>query len=471
MKKTKSREHFTKTTYIEQSPTEVFRWHARPGALERLTPPWEDVRITESSGPLKSGLRVVLQNRVGPLHLEWIADHVEVIEGQGFTDVMSAGPFSSWRHEHRFEKAGSGCRLVDEIQYQLPGGTLGRLLAGRFVKNKLDRMFAFRHRITEQDLATHAKGDATMKVLIGGSTGMLGNALTAFLSTGGHETRRLVRPSTTAIHDTSTVAWAPTKGEIAQDALEGVDAVVHLGGVNLANHRWTSSFKRAVRDSRVISTRLLAETIARAPIKPKTFICASGISIYGDGGAEPITEQNRIAEGFLAEVCQAWEDATQPARDAGVRVVNLRIGIVLSPKGGALPKFLLPFRLGLGGPFGDGTQVMSWISIEDAVGAIHHALTHSDLEGPINVTAPHPVTNRTFSKTLGRVLSRPAILPVPKVAARLILGKERATDFLFTSAHVLPSKLEASGYTFRHPHLEGALEALLGVTEKAGVPD
>ena len=300
-----------------------------------------------------------------------------------------------------------------------------------------------------------------MKVIIGGSTGLVGNSLTAFLSTGGHEVVRLVRPSTTAANG-ATVSWRPDRGEIEEGALRGADAVIHLGGVNLADRRWTPEIKRLILDSRVDSTRLLAETMAKANPRPRTFVCASAVGFYGDRGDEPLTEDSPAGSGFLAHVCRAWEDATAPARDAGIRVVNLRIGIVLSPSGGALAKLLVPFRLGLGGSLGDGRHYMSWISLEDAVGAIHHALTQTEVEGPVNVTAPHPVTNAEFSKTLARVLSRPAIFPVPKAAARLVFGKDQTEEMLFVGANVLPAKLQASGFDFRHPELEGALRALLG---------
>ena len=300
-----------------------------------------------------------------------------------------------------------------------------------------------------------------MKVVIGGSTGLVGNSLTAFLSTGGHNVVRLVRAATPTVEG-STVSWEPATGELEAGALDGADAVVHLGGVNLADRRWNAEIKRKILDSRVESTRLLAEALARANPRPHTFVCASAVGYYGDRGDEMLTEASAPGSGFLADVCRAWEDATQAARDAGVRVVNLRIGIVLSPSGGALAKLLTPFRLGLGGNLGDGTQFMSWISLEDTVGAIHHALVTRTIEGPVNATAPHPVTNATFAKTLGRVLSRPAFLPLPKAAARLLVGKDQADEMLFVGSRVLPSKLEASGYTFRHPELEGALRALLG---------
>ena len=454
--------HFKKSTLLHQRPAEVYQWHARPGAFARLTPPWEDVRVTEGGGgPIHDGLRVVLTNRLGPLRLRWVANHTDVVEGRGFTDVMESGPFSSWRHEHRFEDADSGCRLVDDIEYRIPGGALGRVLGNRFIRRKLERMFAFRHRITEQDLIAHARGGVEMKVVLGGSTGMVGSALTAFLSTGGHEVVRLVRPKTRPT-DGTCVAWDPARGEIAAGAVDGAHAVVHLGGVNLAGQRWTAGVKRQIRESRVASTRLLAETIARASPRPETFVCASAIGYYGDRGDTLLTEASDAGTGFLADVCRAWEDATQPARDAGVRVVTMRIGIVLSPAGGALGKLLPPFRLGLGGRLGDGTQYMSWISLEDMVGAIHHALLDRTLEGPVNGTAPHPVTNAAFSKTLGRVLRRPAVLPLPRTAARLLLGKDQTDEMLLVGARVLPAKLAQAGYTFRHPTLEEAFRSLLG---------
>lgn len=241
---------------------------------------------------------------------------------------------------------------------------------------------------------------------------------------------------------------------------EGPDAVVHLAGENIARARWSERQKALIRDSRVKGTRLLCDLLARYSPPPKALVCASAVGYYGDRADEILKEESAPGSGFLADVCREWEAATQPAVERGIRVVNLRIGIVLSPMGGALAKMLTPFKLGVGGTIGSGRQYMSWIALDDVVGAIHFALTNESLHGPVNAVAPNPVTNREFTHTLGRVLSRPTLFPMPAFAARLVLG-EMADALLLASARVEPAQLLASGFTFRHPDLEAALRALL----------
>lgn len=297
-----------------------------------------------------------------------------------------------------------------------------------------------------------------MKILVSGSTGLVGSALVPFLVSGGHEVVRLVRgqPQLGA----TEVPWDPQAGTIEAAKLEGLDAVVHLAGENIAG-RWTAAKKARIRSSRVEGTRLLAETLARLKRPPKTLIGASAIGYYGHRGGEVLREDSPPGAGFLADVCREWEAAARPAAEKGLRVVPLRIGVVLSAAGGALARMLTPFKLGLGGRIGPGNQFMSWIAIDDLTGAIHHALTTESLRGPVNAVAPRPATNLEFTKTLGRVLGRPTIFPMPAFAARLAFG-EMADELLLASARVEPAKLVSSGYRFRAPELEGALRHLLG---------
>jgi hypothetical protein len=257
------------------------------------------------------------------------------------------------------------------------------------------------------------------------------------------------------------IQWDPETGIREPASLEGIDAVVHLAGENIASGRWTPERKARIRDSRVKGTRTLCETLARLTQPPKVLLSASAIGYYGDRGAEPLWEQSIAGEGFLADVCRAWEDATQPAVEKGIRVALLRLGIVLSPSGGALARMLLPFKLGIGGIIGNGKQYMSWITLDDVVGAIHHTLMNDTLRGSVNVVAPYPVTNREFTKTLGRVLGRPTIFPMPAFAARLAFG-EMADALLLASARVEPKRLLATNYTFRHAELEEALRHIVG---------
>ena len=289
-----------------------------------------------------------------------------------------------------------------------------------------------------------------MKILVTGSSGLVGSALCPLLIEAGHDVIRLKRPA----------QWVPERSILDSSAISGADAIVHLAGENIASRRWTEAQKRRIRDSRVKGTTLIAETIARMEQRPQILVSASAIGYYGDRGAEVLTEDSGPGSGFLADVCREWEAATEPAARKAVRVVRLRTGLVLSSKGGAMAKMLPPFKLGLGGPIGSGHQYWSWISLADVCGAIIHCIRTPDLRGPVNLVSPAPVTNREFTKTLGRVLGRPTIFPLPAIAARLILG-EMADALLLASARVEPTRLLATQFTFKHRELESTLRELL----------
>ena len=303
-----------------------------------------------------------------------------------------------------------------------------------------------------------------MRILVSGARGLVGSALVPLLSASGHRAVRLVRTESadaqTSVQDDAAVVWDPQAGDGRPDAFEGFDAVIHLAGENIASGRWTEGLKRRIRDSRVVGTRRLCEILAQCAQPPKAFLCASAIGYYGDRGDEVLTEQSTPGTGFLADVCRDWEAAVEPLAAAGPRIVRLRTGVVLSPDGGALKKMLLPFRLGLGGVIGDGTQYLSWIALDDVTGAIRHALETDSVSGPVNVVSPEPVTNRDYTHTLGKVVARPTVLPLPAFAARLALG-EAADALLLASTRVEPARLTQTGYTFRYPMLEGALRHLL----------
>ncbi|HYJ47449.1 MAG TPA: TIGR01777 family oxidoreductase [Pyrinomonadaceae bacterium] len=297
-----------------------------------------------------------------------------------------------------------------------------------------------------------------MKILITGSTGLVGTALARSLKAKGHEVVRLVRHKTN--EGGTEVFWDPEQGTLDPAELEGIDAAVHLAGENLAEGKWTEEKKRRIRESRVKGTRLLSETLAKLKRQPRVLVSASAVGFYGDRGDELLNEQSASGSDFLAEVCREWELATQPAAQAGVRVVNLRFGVIFSGEGGALKKMLLPFKLGVGGSLGGGEQYMSWITLDDAVGAIVFALENETLRGPVNAVAPSAATNREFTKALGGALSRPTIFPIPSFAARLVFG-EMADATLLSSQRVEPQRLKEAGYIFKYPELKGALKHVL----------
>lgn len=298
-----------------------------------------------------------------------------------------------------------------------------------------------------------------MQIVISGSSGLVGSTLCSFLQGCGHTIKRLVRGSKRS--DLQEVRWDPETGEIDSDALEGVDAVIHLAGDNIANACWTAAKKQSILDSRVKSTNLLNKTLRNLKRPPKIFISASATGYYGDMGDTCCTEESPNGKGFLADVCRQWEDAATHPKLAETRTVILRFGIILSPKGGALAKMLPAFKCGVGGMLGNGKQWMSWISIEDVMAIILFAVNHNALAGPVNVISPHPITNKVFTKVLGQILHRPTFFSVPSFILKMLLGKEMAEEFLLSSVRAKPLKLELAGYSFIYPTLEVALGHLL----------
>lgn len=293
-----------------------------------------------------------------------------------------------------------------------------------------------------------------MRIVLSGASGLIGGLLNPQLQAAGHQLISLVRHEP---RNDSEIKWDPDSGKIDAGKLQGIDAAIHLSGKNVAV-RWNAKRKAELVQSRVESTRLLCRTLAELNPKPATLIAASAIGFYGDRGDEMLDENSPPGVGFFPDLCKEWEGATDPARDAGIRVVNLRIGVVLSIHGGALAKMLLPFRLGLGGPIGTGKQYMSWIEAGDLIRAIEFALSNSNLAGPVNAVAPEPVRQREFAKTLAHVLHRPAILPMPAAAVRFLFG-EMGQTLLLGGAKVLPKRLSEAGYSFQYSHLEDALRA------------
>jgi len=295
-------------------------------------------------------------------------------------------------------------------------------------------------------------------VLVTGSHGLIGSALIRTLRTDGSRVRRLVRSEPEGTDD---VRWDPIAGAVDSARLEGLDAVVHLAGAGIGDRRWTPARKQLILDSRARGTRLLSETLASLARKPAVLVSGSAVGYYGDRGDDLLTEDSGSGDGFTAEVCRAWEVATAPAAHAGIRVVTIRTGIVLDARGGALARMLLPFRLGLGGRIGSGRQYMSWIALDDEVGAILHAIRNPALSGPVNLTAANPVTNAQFTAALGHAVHRPTLLPTPLLALKAVYGGELVQNLLVAGQRVLPRRLESTGYEFAYPELDSALSAVL----------
>ncbi len=409
------------------------------------------MRLVSEATSLKDGRATLAL----PGGLRWVAQHQADFYDppRRFVDAISSdGPASlpariavRWRHTHDFEDTGDNrTRVIDRVDTPVPGSALRP-------------MFAFRHRQLADDLRAHRQaaehGLTPAAVAITGSSGLVGSALAAFLSTGGHRVIRLVR----GVAKDGERQWNPDDPD--PELLAGVDAVIHLAGASIAG-RFTDGHRKAIRDSRIGPTRKLTEVAARGRT---VLISASAIGYYGyDRGDETLTEESERGDGFLADVVADWEDATAPAREAGVRVVNVRTGIVQSPRGGTLKLMRPLFSAGLGGRLGDGRQWLSWIGIDDLVDVYHRALWDTALSGPVNAVAPQPVRNTEYTRTLAHVLHRPAVLPVPPLGPRLLLGEQGARELACASQRVTPDKLSQSGHRFRQPDLEQALRHLLG---------
>ena len=454
---------FVKQCVIKAPVDRVFDWHARPGALERLSPPWDPLDVVRQSGGIQPGAEVVMRLKAGPLPLKikWVARHTRYEKNRLFEDRQQKGPMAHWVHTHRFSPTGqAACLLEDDIEYALPFHPLGSFLGAPLIRKKLERVFQYRHATTRLDIADHLRFKrGPLTILMTGAGGLLGSALVPFLTGGGHRVIRMVRDRSATGRD--AVFWNPLSDQLELGAMDKVDAVIHLAGESIAQGRWTAGKKTKIIQSRVRGTTLLARALSRLPDPPEVLVCASAIGYYGNRGTAWMTEQCGEGNDFISEVCRLWEQSTRPADTRGIRTVHLRIGIALNPLGGALKKLLLPAQFGLGGKLGAGTQYMSWIHMDDVLGAIYHVLDRQHIQGPVNVVAPAPVTNQVFVQTLGRILNRPSFYSVPESVIHLMFG-EMGREIPLSSTRVSPDRLLETGYRFRHPVLEAALRHLLG---------
>jgi len=451
---------FRREQPVRHNTATAFEWHRRQGAIERLLPPWQKVRVVESTGGIdEPGSEVTLEMAAGPLRKRVRARHIDFQEGASFSDEMVEGPFARWVHVHAVESEGETARLVDTIDLALPLGPVGRL-GEPVARRELERMFGFRQTRVGDDLDRHARfaEQPRLRVGITGKSGLIGTQLAAYLRTGGHEVIPFVRRRAAE----NEIAWDPAAGVLDPSDLKGLDAVVHLAGESVSR-RWTVARKRAILGSRVDGLRLLRRAMAASADGPRVLLSASAIGWYGpDRADEELDESSAAGGGFLADVCRRAEAELQAASADGIRSVPMRLGIVLHPRGGALQRLLPAARLGLGGPIGSGRNWWSWIDLEDVLGAIEHLL-HSNLDGPVNIVSPTPVRQREFARTLGRILRRPAFLPLPAPAVEVAFG-EMGREVLLASQRVRPTKLEQDGFTYLHPDLEESLRTMLGRT-------
>ncbi len=445
---------FSWSSVIPHPQHEVFAWHTRPGAFVRLNDPWRPVVVTRVSNSIAEGAEVSISLPVfGPLAIPWHLKHTRYVHDTEFVDEQISGPFSSWKHTHRFIAQPDACTtMLDDIEYTLP---FGCGVANPLLQRELARLFSCRHALLQSDLELHARwSDKPRKtVVMAGASGFVGRALEAFLTTAGHTVIRLVRR---APQTTSERMWDPERGILDPQVFSGVDVLISLSGENIAAGRWTATQKERIERSRVETTKLLARVVSTLPKPLEVAVFASGIGFYGNTGEREVDERSARGAGFLADLSKVWEESAKPIEDSGCRLVTLRLGMVLNATGGALQKMLLPFLCGFGGPMGDGKQWVSWIAMQDLLGIVEHAIYAADVRGPVNVVSPSPCRNREFAKALGKVLKRPALVPAPALALKTIFG-EMAQELLLTSARVVPAALIASGYRFVFDDLEQAL--------------
>ncbi len=383
-----------------------------------------------------------------------------------FRDIQEKGPFSSWSHTHLFHTTDNGSLLEDKIEYALPGHRFLPPFVINHVQRKLTTIFQQRQRTLAADIALHQRCSHTpLKILITGASGVLGKALLPLLTTGGHTVWTLVRRRPDP--DKNEIFWDPAAGVLNQSDLPELDGVIHLAGEYIGLKRWTAASKQRVLESRIRGTELLAKTIASLKNPPEVLLSGSAVGYYGDCHGRLIDETAPPGKNFISTVCKQWERAARPASKAGIRTVFLRMGVSMTPRAGALHKILSNSPLGFMRYFGSGDQFISWVSGDDLISAMLHALTTSSLQGPLNITAPEPVTNRGLMRVLAKVTGRPLLFPMPGRLFQIMYG-QMAREIILSGCRVSSKKLCDSGFEFRHPDLEPTLRNLLGAVDQEG---
>lgn len=445
---------FTFQSELPVSAEDAFAWHLRPGAFERLLPPWAHFSLLFLPDELdKEGGRIGLKIKWKFLSFQWVLERTRVVPSQEFSEVQISGPFRSFHYRHHFLSIDPlSCKLSDEITFSIP-------LFAKNMERMMSRFFSWRHAVLKEDLKIIDRHPTQpLRILLSGSSGFIGSHLRCFLQACGHEVKRLVRSQKEEAKD--IVYWDPQHGNFQKEGFEGFDAIIHLAGANIAQGRWTKSKKEELFLSRVRDTWLLSQVLNRLYRPPKILICASAIGFYGNRGKEELTEESSSGTGFLADLCDKWEKATQGIANRGTRVIHARFGVVLSAKGGMLQKILPSFRLGWGGKIGSGEQMISWIGIDDLLGGIYHVLMRTDIEGPVNLVAPRPVSQADFARILAKKIHRPAVFYLPAWLLKIALG-EMANEMILSSQNVKPVKLIQTGYEFRYPDLSTALDFVM----------
>jgi uncharacterized protein len=454
---------FKKSTIVDVPVDTVFNWHARPGALNRMAPPWDPLQVISTDESILPGSQSLLKMKMGPFSYRWLAEHQNYIVNQQFQDRQIKGPLAYWCHTHQFKPVNeTKSQLTDKIEYCLPGFGLGELMMGNHIKDKLNRIFRYRHRVLNRDLNLHQQfsGQKPLKILISGGGGILGSALIPFLTTGGHQVIRLVRNRNQI--SKKQVYWNPDSGEIDKKNIGGVDVVIHLAGENIGEGRWTPDKKKRIIDSRINSTKLLVKLMNELPNKPRVFLSASAIGFYGNRKDQALTERTQPGKDFISEVCKLWESEALKAENNSIRTCLLRIGVVLTPSGGALSRLQGLFKMGLGAKLGNGNQYLSWVGMDDILSSIYFLIFNQNINGPVNLVSPHPVTNREFTNTLAEILNTHANKTIPEWIIQKSFG-QMGNEIVLSSTKVNPDVLTSHQYKFIHHNLKDYLKEQLGL--------
>ena len=450
-------------TYIKKvdvnAPGEILcKWHHKRDVFHRIQPPWESANIINKAASISDGLEEHIQIQMGPLKKMWIARYQDVIEGKQFCDLQVKGPFGYWLHKHIFHDNGDGTStLEDNITYRPPLGFFGKILAGGMIRGKLDMMFDYRHEVTREDIVRHHKKDVDSRnILISGGTGLVGKNLASLLTSIGHNVSILSRSPSKPNH----VKWDLEDRYIEKEKLVDIDTVINLAGASIAG-LWTKKHKERIYRSRVAGTQFLVDALLVHAPKLKTFLSASGSGCYPLDSGETYDESGPIGESFLGKVANDWEKASDKLLEEGIRVAKFRIGVVISQQGGALQKMLTPAKLCLTGPWGNGKQHMSWISLADLTDILTFAVSDEKYSGVINTVAPESIEVNNFFKTVGKVLGRPQPFRVPAFIMKS-LPNDMGKEIFLGDNRVKPKFLEEIGYEYRHADLETSLRFELG---------
>jgi len=453
---------FNSETEIPYPKKLVSEWFLRKGAFSRLIPPFQNIQFNPNSDAVSEGSINQFSVKENGLSLSWTAKHSRVIPGKSFIDEQLTGPFKQWRHTHLFEETTSGTLLKDEVQWEGPFLESFTPIFKRKIENTLIKTFAFRKIRLENDLRAHFQYQNLPRLKIGitGASGVIGSALSAFLTTGGHEVSYFVRRPSQG----TEIFWNPKTGEIESDKVRELDAVIHLAGENVSKKGWSNEFKKEILESRVKGTELIVRTLSSFNDRPRTLVSASAIGIYGDTGSQWASETSDSGgKTFLSKVCQEWESPVlKSAENKNLRTAIARIGVVLTLRGGALHELALPTKMGLGGKIGSGAQYMSWIALDDVLYSLYQILMEPQMNGIYNLVSPASLTQAEFARTLAKTLKRPSIFKIPAFAIRTLFG-EMGEEVLLQGQRVKPERLIEARHDFAFADLEKLLKFEFGL--------